>query len=219
MKNVDTKTNRIEKLYKELLAKYGRPSGQWKLWCKRSKTSQEKEEIIIGAILGQRTNWNNVEMAITNLKNAALCSLYDIYHLGQKNRERLAELIKPSGFYQQKADRLFGLAWFILGNYGSVEKMGEADPNKLRKELIVLKGLGLETVDTILLFALEKPVFVIDEYTKRLAKRYGLAEKLSYEFLQRLFEESLPRDYRLYQDFHALIIIEGKTPPGQNLLF
>jgi endonuclease-3 related protein len=208
----------IKKLYYRLLKKYGKPAGQWKLWCKRPKTTDEKEEIIIGAVLGQRTNWNNAEMAIDNLKKQDLCSLKNIYQLNQKNRQKLSELIRSSGFFKQKAQRLLNLSEFVLRNYGSVEKMQQTNFAKLRKELLVLNGLGPETVDDILLYALEKPVFVIDEYTRRLVKKYKLAKDLSYDALQRLFEKKLKKDYALYQDFHALIVIEGKTPPGQRLL-
>lgn len=211
--------NRIEKLYKELSDKYGIPGGQWKLWCKRPKTVVEKEEVIIGALLTQRTNWNNVERVIDNLKKAGRCSLLEIYNLGKKNVKGLEDLIKPSGFYRQKAGYLFGLTKFIVESYKSIEKMEQESLDELRKELLRVKGLGRETVDDILLYALGKPVFVIDEYTRRLVKRHELAKTFSYEFLQQLFEENLPRDYCLYQDFHALIIIEEKTPPKQRLLF
>lgn len=210
--------NKIIDLYKELCEKHSRPSGQWKLWCKRPKTLTEKEEIVVGAILTQRTNWNNVEMAIDNLKKAGKCSLAGIYQLGQKDIKQLAELIKPSGFYQQKAERIFSLAKFILKNYKGVERLQKQDLIDLRQNLMALKGLGPETADAILLYALEKPVFVIDEYTKRLVKKRKLTEQSSYESLQQLFQENLPKDYALYQDFHALIIIEEKSPPGQGLL-
>lgn len=203
--------NKIKKLYQDLSKKYGKPQGQWKLWCQRPKTKKEKEEIIIGAILTQRTNWNNVEMAIHNLKKIGACSLQGISKLGQK---KLPPLVKPSGFYCQKAERLLGLAKFILKNYQSVEKMQKVNASKLRKELLNLKGIGPETADSILLYALGKPVFVIDEYTKRLVKKYKIAHQFSYEHLQKLFANNLKKDYRLYQDFHALIIIAGKTLPG-----
>ncbi len=205
------RTVRIKKLYKELYTKHGRPTGQWRLWCKRPKTTREREEIIIGAVLTQRTNWNNVEMAIARLKDARVCSLDDICYLGQKNRKKLVRLIKSSGFYRQKGGYLLGLARFIRKNYGNIEKMRKTNLSRLREELLCLKGLGPETTDSILLYGLEKPIFVIDEYTRRLIKRYRLAENLSYSFLQELFEKNLPKDYRLYQDFHALIVIEGKN--------
>ena len=200
--------NVFEKLYKELKKKYGMPKGQWKLWCKRPKTGKEREEVIVGAILTQRTNWKNVELALNNLKKTKINSLKDIYQLGAK---KLAPLIKPSGFYRTKAQYLINLARFIIKNYGSLERMKGAELKELREELLKLKGIGPETADSILLYALDKPIFVIDEYTRRLVKKQGLADNLSYAFLQKLFEENLRKDFRLYQDFHALIVINGKN--------
>lgn len=200
--------NIFEKIYQEFKKKYGKPKDQWSLWCKKTKTEKEREEVVIGAILTQRTNWKNVQLALNNLKKAKITSLKGIHRLGER---RLATLIRPSGFYQTKAYYLFHLAEFILKNYGNLEKMKKANFKELRERLLKLKGIGLETADSILLYALDKPIFVIDEYTKRLVKKYHLAEQTSYQFLQKLFEENLKRDYRLYQDFHALIVIDGKA--------
>lgn len=220
--------NVFEELYKKLKKKYGAPEGQWKLWRKRPKTERERQEVIIGAILTQRTNWKNVELAINNLKKAKVNSLKDICQLGLK---KLAFLIRPSGFYKTKAQYLFNLADFIVKNYGSLERMGKAELKELREELLKLKGIGPETADSILLYGLDKPIFVIDEYTRRLVKKRNLADNLSagsgltlrgkldlplsvktdYYFLQKLFEENLRKDFRLYQDFHALIVINGKN--------
>jgi endonuclease-3 related protein len=200
--------NAFEKLYKELKKKYGFPKGQWSLWCKRPKTEKEKEEMIIGAILTQRTNWKNVELAFNNLKRARVNSLKSILKVRSK---KLGNLIKPSGFYKAKSQYLFGLAGFILKNYGSLAKMGKSDWKELREQLLKLRGIGPETADSILLYALDKPVFVIDEYTKRLIRKRHLAKNLNYNFLQKLFEENLRKDFRLYQDLHALIVIDGKN--------
>jgi len=200
--------NIFGKLYKRLKRKYGQPKGQWILWCKRPKTDQEREEVLVGAILTQRTNWKNVDLALGNLKRIRINSLRDIYQLGVK---KLAPLIKPSGFYQTKTNYLFHLIEFIFHNYGNLEKMRKTDFKELRERLLKLKGIGPETADSILLYALDKPVFVIDEYTCRLIKKRGLAKNLSYTFLQKLFEKSLRKDFRLYQDFHALIVINGKN--------
>lgn len=200
--------NVFEKLYKELKDKYGKPKDQWQLWCKRPKTDREREEVLIGAILTQRTNWKNVELALNNLKESKINSLKDIYRLGAK---KLAPLIKPSGFYKAKAQYLFNLAEFIIKNYGSLEEMRKAELKGLREKLLKLKGIGSETADSILLYALDKPIFVIDEYTRRLVKNHHLTAQTNYHFLQKLFEENLKRDYRLYQDFHALIVIDGKN--------
>ena len=203
-------------LYENLKKKYGRPQGQWNLWCKRPKTKKEREEVIIGAILTQRTNWKNVELAINNLKSAKVNSLKDIYQLGPK---KLAPLINPSGFYKTKAQYLLNLTRFIIKNCGGLERIlrpcsGQVEKvelKELREELLKLKGIGPESADSILLYALDKPIFVIDEYTRKLVKAHNLADNADYHFLQKLFEENLRRDYRLYQDFHALIVINGKN--------
>ena len=211
--------NVFEKLYKGLKKKYGTPKGQWKLWCERPKTEKEREEVVIGAILTQRTNWKNVEIAINNLKRVKINSLKNIYQLGPK---KLENLIKPSGFYKAKAQYLFNLAKFIVENYGSLEGMKKAELKELREELLKLKGIGPETCDSILLYALDKPIFVIDEYTRRLVKKHNLAAQRNYQFLQKLFEENLKKDFRLYQDFHALVVINGKNsrsnPSSRNFV-
>ena len=211
--NLKLKMNVFEKLYQELKREYGMPEGQWQLWCKRPKTEREREEVLIGAILTQRTNWRNVELAINNLKRAKINSLKNIYQLEPK---KLENLIKPSGFYKVKAQYLFNSARFIIENYGRLERMKRAELKGLREELLKLKGIGPETADSILLYALDKPIFVIDEYTRRLVKEHHLAVQTNYQFLQKLFEENLRRDYRLYQDFHALIVINGKDSKSKN---
>lgn len=203
--------NRIRKLYKDLLQKHGEPQGQWKLWCKRPKTAPEKEEVIIGAVLGQNTNWNNAEKAILNLKSKSIDSLKKIYALGQKNKNELVRLVKPARFYNQKAEYLWNLSEFIIEKYKNIKKMEKEKTAVLREKLLSLKGLGLETTDSILLYALERPVFVIDEYTKRITKRNKLSKNFSYQLLQKLFENNTPQDFALYQNFHALIVIEEQN--------
>ena len=199
--------NTFEQLYKELKNRYGCPKGQWQVWCKRPKTEKEREEVIIEAILTQRANWKNVELAFRNLKRAKMDSLKNIYEQGKK----IAPLIRPSGFYKAKADYLFHISEFVIKNYGTLDKMKKEKTQVLREKLLKLKGIGFETADSILLYALDKPVFVIDEYTRRLIKRHKLTKNLSYHFLQQLFEKNLKKDFRLYQDFHALIVIDGKN--------
>ncbi len=200
------KMNIFEELYKELKKEYGRSDGQWTLWCKRPKTNREREEVIVGAVLTQRTNWKNVETALENLKKEKINSLKDIYQLGAR---KLAPLIRPSGFYLTKANYLFHLIEFIFKNYQGLERMKKANLKELRQQLLELKGVGEETADSILLYALDKPIFVIDEYTRRLVKKREMAKNLSYPFLQNLFEKNLRKDFRLYQDFHSLIVIDA----------
>jgi len=200
--------NQFVKLYQELKSKCGRPAGQWHLWCKRPKTKKEREQVIIEAVLTQRTNWQNVEQAVSHLKKAKVYTLKDILRI---DKQRLAKLIKPSGFYRAKASYLYSLAKFIMENYSSLEKMQRENPLLLRKRLLNLKGIGPETADSILLYGLDKPFFVIDEYTRRLVKRKRLSNNLAYHHLQNLFMQNLKKDYRLFQDFHALIVIAAKT--------
>lgn len=203
--------NKISELYKFLRKKHGQPQDQWRLWCRRPKTKAEREEVMIGAILTQQANWQNVNLAMNNLKKAHKAKIAAICAFGKKDINKLAALIKPSGFYQQKAGYLFNLAKFICEKNKTADYFSVQPLNKLRKELLNLKGIGPETADSILLYALDRPIFVIDEYTRRLAKRYRLAYNMDYAYLQKLFESKLKRDYRLYQDFHALIVIEGKN--------
>jgi endonuclease III related protein len=197
--------NKFQRAYKELLKKYGYPGKQWIVWCKRSKTKKEKERVIIGAILTQQTNWNNVFQALDNLEKANVKSLEDII---KSKREKIAQLVKPSGFYREKTKYLFNVADFFIKNYKDVKGIGKNKLAFFRKKLINVKGVGKETADSILLYAFEKPVFVIDEYTKRFLKRKKMAKRFSYDYLQDLFQKNIKEDYRLYQNFHALIVIE-----------
>ena len=204
------KVTKIYRLYLSLLKKYGKPEGFWKKWCKRRKTKKDKEEIVLGAILTQRTNWKNVELVLRNLRRAKVLSIERIYQIGKKNRELLEKLIRPSGFYKQKAENISRLCEFIVENHKSLEKFLKQDLESCRRKLLKLPGVGPETADSILLYAGEFPVFVIDEYTRRFVKKHNLANKLSYDYLQQLFQQNLPNDVKVYQDFHAMIVLDGK---------
>ncbi len=199
--------------------------GFWKKWCKRSKTKKDKEEIVLGAILTQRTNWKNVELALKNLRGAGVLSIEKIHQVGEENRGLLENLIRPSGFYRQKAKRLFELCKFIVKNYGTLEKFFSQDLETCRKQLLQLSGVGPETADSILLYAGQKPIFVIDEYTRRFVKKHNLGKKFltritmkggkeiylfDYDCLQELFQKNLPKNTKIYQDFHAMIVLDGK---------
>ena len=200
--------DRMTELYRELRKRYGKPGNQWSLWCKRPKSLMEKELVIMEAILTQRANWKNVQIAVTNLKNAGIVSLKKI---SQADTERLSGLIRPSGFYRQKTERLKALAEFFTAGCGGIRQALRIPADIMRENLLRLKGVGKETADDILLYSLEKPVFVIDEYTKRFVSGHGISRDLSYDGLKTLFEGKIKRDYRLYQDFHALIVMDGKT--------
>lgn len=192
------------------MRKYGKPRDFWRKWCKKEKTKKDKEEIIFGAILTQRASWKNVELALKNLREAKILSIEKIYQVGEKNRESLEKLIRPSGFYRQKAKRLFILSKFVVENFKTLENFFKQDLKTCREQLLELPGIGTETADSILLYAGQKPIFVIDEYTRRFVKEHNLSNKLSYDYLQNLFQKSLPQDIKIYQDFHAMIVIEGK---------
>lgn len=199
----------IYKLYRTLRGKYGKPSGQWSLWCKRPKSKEEKEQIIIESILTQRANWKNVSLAVNNLKNADKIGLKQII---STDDAEIQSLIRPSGFYKTKSVRLRRLASFVVNGCGGIEEAIKMPCHTLRERLLSLNGIGDETADDILLYAFEKPVFVIDEYTRRLVKKLQLTDNLSYRHLQEFFEKGLDKkNYALYQDFHALIVIDGKS--------
>lgn len=202
-----TKRNKILLLYSHLLDEFGSP-GAWP-WFGKGKP-HNPEEITIGAILTQNTSWRNVEYALKNLSREGALSIRGIHKLGRKNYNKLKEAIRPSGFYNQKAKRLFEFCKFIVEKYGNLKNLFTQEPTQVRKILLSLYGIGKETADTILLYAGEKPVFVIDTYTKRFAKAHGLSGNLDYDFLQTLFTKNLPKKTKLYQDYHALIVKWGK---------
>jgi len=172
-------------------------------------------EVMIGAILTQNTAWTNVEKAITNLKRENILSISNIV---DSAHESLADLIRPSGYYNQKAKRLQGFcAWLV--EQGGIEALHKRDTLELRKDLLSVNGIGPETADDILLYALERPVFVIDAYTRRLFSRLGLiAGNEKYEELRMRFESELTGDMKLYKEYHALIVIHAKEACRKNPL-
>jgi endonuclease-3 related protein len=165
-------------------------------------------EVCVGAILTQNTNWGNVEQAIANLKGAGLLSLEALWEI---DRQRLAQLIRPSGFFNVKSARLKDFLGWLLERYGSLDAMFAGDWRELREELLAVRGIGRETCDCILLYAGGKPSFVVDAYTKRLFSRLGLIrETESYEQVRSLFMEALPADSDLFNEYHALIVEQCK---------
>lgn len=166
-------------------------------------------EISVGAILTQNTNWGNVEKAIWNLKKAKVLTVRALLKLPKR---RVASLIKPSGYYNIKAERLNNFLNLISNRYqGSMQRMKREDTDSLRKHLLSVNGIGPETADSILLYALGKPVFVVDAYTKRILQRHCLiTEEATYHEIQGLFHEALPADIPLYNEYHALLVKLGK---------
>ena len=167
-------------------------------------------EIMAGAILTQNTSWRNVEKAIQQLKQRGVLTPEGIHQL---RRSQLAPLIRSSGYYHIKAERLKGFVHFLFEEYGGdLERMRMENLEELRKKLLHIKGIGPETCDSILLYGLEKPIFVVDAYTKRILSRHGIIpEKASYEEIQRLFMDDLPPDEKLFNEYHALLVHLGKT--------
>jgi endonuclease-3 related protein len=166
-------------------------------------------EIAVGAILTQNTNWSNVEKAITNLKREKVLNARALHKLHPK---RLASLIKPSGYFNVKAGRLKGFLSYLADRYqGSMARLKKKETSDIRRELLDINGIGPETADSILLYALEKPVFVIDAYTKRVLHRHGLVHKdVTYHEMQELFHKTFPPDVPLYNEYHALFVMVGK---------
>jgi endonuclease-3 related protein len=167
-------------------------------------------EIAVGAILTQNTNWGNVEKAIRNLKKNNALSAKVIHEMPAG---KLAELIRPAGYFNVKAKRLKSFIGFLMIEYqGSMKKMQRGDINTLREKLLGINGIGPETADSILLYALEKPVFVIDAYTKRVLSRHAVMDyDKSYNEFQALFHSSLKKDLKLWNEYHALFVAVGKT--------
>jgi endonuclease-3 related protein len=166
-------------------------------------------EIIAGAILTQNTNWANVEKAIANLKGARCLSPEGLNDLGVS---QLAELIRPAGYYNIKARRLKSFVNWLFKNYnGKLANIESLDTIQLRAELLAIKGIGRETADSILLYALGRAVFVVDAYTARIALRHGLIQPdADYEQLRELFQSNLPDDVQLFNEYHALFVRLGK---------
>ncbi len=188
----------IKDIYNILYSHYG-PQNWW--------PGDSPFEVMVGAILTQNTSWKNVEKAILNLKPYLEPSV-----LLNMETDRLASLVRPSGFYRLKAKRLKNFLSFFIDTYnGSVEEMKRAEFDCLRRELLSIPGIGRETCDSILLYALSKPVFVVDAYTKRIGVRHNIfGESATYEEIQKIFEERMERNVQVYNEFHALLVKVGK---------
>jgi len=170
---------------------------------------QSQFEIITGAVLTQNTNWANVEKAITNLKSAGCLAPEKLHNMDAR---QLAELIRPAGYYNIKAKRLKNfLKWFFDNYDGLLTNLEQLGTDRLRTELLSIKGIGPETADSILLYAFDRQIFVVDAYTARVAARHGLIEPgTDYEQLQELFGSNLPADTKLFNEYHALLVKAGK---------
>jgi endonuclease-3 related protein len=195
-----TAMSKVQEIYNALYDFFG-PQQWW--------PGETPFEVMVGAVLTQNTNWENVTKAIDNLKEDNLLSLEALSALSV---EELAEKIRPSGYFNLKAGRLKNLLDHINNNFdGSLELFFSQDAESLRHELLSVKGIGPETADSILLYAAEKPVFVVDAYTHRILFRHGLiAEEDDYHAIQEFFIDSLPQDIRMFNEYHALLVRAGK---------
>ena len=192
--------NNFLTVYEKLFQSFG-PQHWW--------PGDTQTEIIVGAVLTQNTNWGNVEKALGNLRKQNLLDVAKIHKISQ---ERLARLIKPAGYFNVKARRLKNLIKFIIGRYqGDLKLMARTPLGDLRKELLGVNGVGPETADSILLYAFNKPVFVVDAYTKRFLYRHNLIDPQdSYHTVQELFTANLKSDRKFFNEYHALIVRLGK---------
>ena len=190
----------LERDYQRMAAHYG-PTHWW--------PGGSPFEIALGAILTQNTAWTNVEKAIANLKRSKLLSPHKILACPVPE---LHAALRPSGYFRQKAERVRLFCQHLLDHYGgSVKRMARRPLGPLRAELLELKGIGPETADDILLYACDKPVFVVDAYTRRIFSRHGLVpEDMGYEDLRAFFEGKLAKDVQLYKEYHGLIVWTGK---------
>ena len=204
-------------IFKRLYACYG-PQGWWPLTpidelvpkyhpdvVHHVLNDIERWEIIVGSILTQNTTWHNAEQSLIALSHNNIRSPQSLY--GTKV-EDLAELIRPSRYYNQKAERLRNLAAYIIVHHkGNITSMLSQPTEPLRLELLALKGIGPETADSILLYAGQHPSFVIDAFTRRICSRLGWVEATAgYTELQTMFMSALPRDFAMFSEYHALLV-------------
>ncbi len=215
----------IVKVYNILLGTYG-PQGWWPVTRKdhpeyfpgsydHPKNEKEAWEIMVGAILTQNTAWKNVEKALTNLIKA---KCLDVKCIARMSKKELAELIRPAGYYNQKADRLKTLAKYMLDKWGgNLGKFFHRPVMEIREELLNIKGIGKETADSIILYAGKRPIFVVDAYTRRIFYRLGLipSEREEYDKIRETVEKAFSKlneeDKRIvFNEFHALLVEHAK---------
>lgn len=189
----------LQRLHGQLLAAYG--TQHW--W-----PADSRFEVMVGAVLTQNTAWRNVERAIDNLKTAQALAATAIAGLPHAD---LAALIRPAGYYNVKARRLQAFCRFLV-EAGGEQALAGRPTDRLRRELLAVHGVGPETADDILLYAFERPVFVIDAYTRRLLGRLGIASgEEGYETLRHGVERAFGPDARLFNELHALIVLHAKV--------
>jgi endonuclease III related protein len=187
-------------IFNRLIQAYG--PQHW--WPATSRT-----EIVVGAILTQNTAWANVVRAMANLKNAGILSWSALRDV---TAEDLEQHIRPAGTYRVKAQRLKTFVEVLWRNHnGSLKCMLSGPTEQVRARLLRIKGIGPETADAILLYAADRPTFVVDAYTARILRRHLLIEpEVKYEDIRRLFHHALPSDPAMFNEYHALLVAVGK---------
>ena len=191
---------KIQAFYQSMLAACG-PQGWW--------PAETPFEVVVGAILTQNTAWKNVERAIENLKRDGLLSPEA---LAAVETERLAEVIRPAGYYRVKAARLKNFIVMLTRDFGGdLDALFSLSTASLREAVLGVSGIGPETADSIVLYAAGRPVFVVDAYTARILFRHGLIDAdATYDDIQSLLAESLAEDVEMFKEYHALLVAVGK---------
>jgi endonuclease-3 related protein len=197
---LDSRSQRLMEMFENLLNHFG-PQRWW--------PAETELEMMVGAVLTQNTSWKNVEKALHNLKKGDMLSLH---RLSTLSIAEIAAVIRPAGYFNIKAKRLKNLTDFIVGHYqADLSMFLKEETQTLREGLLSVKGIGPETADSILLYAVRRPVFVVDAYTHRIMNRHGMTdEQASYHELQAIFMDHLPDDSALFNEFHALLVKAGK---------
>ena len=194
--------NPIQEIHDRLLEFFG-PQYWW--------PGETRFEVMVGAVLTQNTSWANVEKAITPLKEDGLLTFETLEALPHA---ALADKIRPCGYYNLKTTRLKNLLALIQTDYdGDLDFFLNEETQTLRQALLSVKGIGPETADCILLYAANKPVFVVDAYTYRVLNRHGIVteDEGDYHLIQEIFLDSLPLDIKLFNEYHALLVQTGKN--------
>ncbi len=191
----------LKEIYNLLSEKLG-PRNWW--------PAESRLEICLGAILTQNTAWSSVELAIENLRDE---KLLNVPNLSGMELSSLREKIRPAGYYNRKSKTIKRFIKLLSEDYsGHIEEMKNTDSEKLREDLLSIKGIGPETADSMLLYAFEKKYFVVDAYTERILSRHRHpVEGMSYDRFRRYVEERIPEDLKLYNEFHALLVETGKN--------
>ena len=190
----------LNEVYRRLFDAFG-PQHWW--------PGESPFEVMVGAVLTQNTNWQNVERAIRNLRDADLLEPHALHDVAV---EELEELIRPAGYFRVKARRLKSLLDFLVERFdGSLDAMFQTELTELRRQLLEVHGIGPETADSILLYAGGLPSFVVDAYTHRIFARHGWIDfDADYHQIQDYVQSSLPQDVPQYNEFHALLVRLGK---------